>query len=193
MVSRNLGTQISSNEVKKLQEADVERLFKHPHLIMAAKSSVAVMRVITEHIESIEREVKSQIKLRKPFQCLLSTPGIGNILALTIMLEVGEISRFTKVGDYSSYCRCVNTKRLSNGKSKGKGNSKNGNRYLAWAYTEAANLAIRYCSDARKFYQRKKEKEGNVVAIKALGNKIARATYYMMRDQVKYDPKKLFG
>jgi len=87
----------------------------------------------------------------------------------------------------------VRTQRLSNGKSKGKGNSKNGNKYLAWAYVEAANMAIRYCPSARKFYQRKKQKEGSVVAIKALANKLARATYYLMRDQVTYDPKKLFG
>ena len=108
------------------------------------------------------------------------------------MLEVGDIRRFKKVGHYSSYCRCVTTARLSNGKSKGKGNSKNGNKFLAWAYVEAANLAIRHCPQARKFYQRKMNKEGGVVAIKALANKLARATYYLMRDQVAYDPKKLF-
>jgi transposase len=193
MVQRNLGARISGNEVKKLKESDVEKLFDQSHLIMSASSSVAIMRFLTGHIDTIEKEVKSQLKLREPFKCLLSVPGIGDILGMTIMMEVGEIKRFAKVGDYSSYCRCVRTQRLSNGKSKGKGNSKNGNRYLAWAYVEAANLAIRYCPHARKFYQRKMEKEGGVVAIKALSNKIARATYYMMRDKVEYDPGKLFG
>ena len=38
---------------------------------------------------------------------LLTVPGIGDILTLTIMLEVGDINRFAKVRDYSSYCRCV--------------------------------------------------------------------------------------
>jgi transposase len=193
MVQRNLGLQISSNEVKKLQEADVERLFDQPHLIMAAKSSVGIMRFLTEHIGAIEKEVKSHLRLREPFKYLLSVPGIGDILGLTIMIEVGDIKRFAKVGNYSSYCRCVRTQRLSNGKSKGKGNSKNGNKFLAWAYLEAANMAIRYCPCARKFYQRKKEKKSGVIAIKALANKLARATYYLMRDQVKYDPKMLFG
>jgi len=192
MVNRSLGMQISSNKIKTFREEDAEELFDHPHLIMSAKSSIAIMRLLTEHIKAIEKEVKSQIKLRKPFQSLLTVPGIGDILGLTIMLEVGDIGRFTKVGHYSSYCRCVTTARLSNGKSKGKGNSKNGNKYLAWAYVEAANLTMRYCPQARRFYQRKMEKEGGVVAIKALANKLARATYYLMRDQVAYDPKKLF-
>ena len=109
------------------------------------------------------------------------------------MLEVGDINRFKKVGNFSSYCRCVTTDRLSNGKSKGKGNSKNGNKYLSWAYVEAANFTKRHCPYARVFYQRKYNKGGNVLAIKALSNKLARATYYIMRDQTQYDPRMLFS
>jgi transposase len=159
---------------------------------MSAKASIAIMRSLNEQIDIIEKEVMSNLKLRKPFQCLLSVSGIGNILALTIMLEVGDINRFKEVGNYSSYCRCVSATRLSNGRSKGKGNSKNGNKYLSWAYIEAANLAIRHCKYARAFYQRKRNKSGNAIAIKALSNKLARATYYIMRDQVQYDPRRLF-
>ena len=120
-------------------------------------------------------------------------PGIGDILGLTIMLEVGDISRFPKVGNYSSYCRCVKSEKLSNGKKKGANNRKNGNRYLSWAYVEAANFAIRFCPKAQRFYQRKMAKTNGIVAIKALSNKLDRASYYVMRDQVAYDPNKLFG
>ena len=119
-------------------------------------------------------------------------PGIGNILGLTIMLEVGDINRFPKVSDYSSYCRCVKSERLSDKKKKGEGNRKNGNRYLAWAYVEAANFAVRHYPEAQSFYHRKKAKTNGVVATKALGNKLARASYYIMRDQVPYDGSKLF-
>ncbi|MDY7033302.1 MAG: IS110 family transposase, partial [Thermodesulfobacteriota bacterium] len=105
------------------------------------------------------------------------------------MLEVGEISRFLKVGDYSSYCRCVKAERLSNGKS----NSKNGNKYLSWAYVEAAHFSKIHCSYSKSFYHRKKMKTNTFVATKALSNKLARASYYIMRDQVPYDPVKLFG
>ena len=83
------------------------------------------------------------MKTRDAFENLHMVPGIGDILAMTIILEVGDISRFARVGDFTSYCRCVPTGRVSNGKSKGKGNAKNGNRYLAWAFVEAAYLSLR--------------------------------------------------
>jgi hypothetical protein len=109
------------------------------------------------------------------------------------MLEVGDINRFFKVGHYSSYCRCVESKKISNGKKKGENNKKNGNRYLAWAYVEAANHAIRACSKAQRFFQRKMSKSNRVLATKALANKLTKATYYIMRDQVAFDAQKLFG
>ena len=82
---------------------------------------------------------------------------------------------------------------ISNKKKKGENNRKNGNKYLSWAYVEAANFAIRFSPEAQKFYQRKMAKTDKIVAIKALGNKLARASYYIMRDRVPYDSSKLFG
>lgn len=193
MISRNLGIDISGNSVKKLKEEDIELLFDQPQMVMRANVSISIMQSLSKHIDAIEKEIVSKIGLKKAFQCLLSVPGIGDTLALTIMLEVGDINRFEKVGDYSSYCRCVKTDKLSNGKSKGKGNGKNGNKYLSWAYVEAANFARRHCPYARVFYQRKYNKGGNVLAIKALSNKLARATYYIMRDQKQYNPRMLFS
>ena len=192
MISRNLGFKMSNNEIKKLTANDIEELFDHPNLVLMATNSWATIEFLKHIIRGIEKRVMSQAKLREEFTMLLTIPGIGNILALTIMLEVGDIGRFAKVGDYSSYCRCVESKRLSNGKKKGENNKKNGNKYLAWAYVEAANFVKRYCSKAHSFYQSKKAKTKNVVAIKALSNKISRASYYIMRDQVAFDEDKLF-
>lgn len=131
--------------------------------------------------------------LKKEFELLKTIPGIGTILGLTIMLEVGDITRFKKVGNYSSYCRCVKSERESNGKKKGENNTKNGNKYLSWAYVEAANFSMRFSPEAQRFYQKKKAKRNGIVATKALSNKIARASYYIMRDQVPYDVAKLFN
>jgi transposase len=114
------------------------------------------------------------------------------ILGLTIMLEVGDIGRFAEVGNYSSYCRCVRSTRISAGKSKGEGNRKNGNKYLSWAYVEAANFAIRDYPVVQRYYQRKAAKTNGVVAIKAISHKLSRASYYIMRDQMVYDANKLF-
>jgi transposase len=192
-IARNLSLKMSGRAIKALKEEDVEDLFDSPYLVLIAKSNIAVIQFLTKTIRAIEKALLSQIKLREEFRLLKTIPGIGDILGLTIMLEVGDISRFAKVGNYSSYCRCVNSEKLSNGKKKGENNRKNGNKYLSWAYVEAANYAIRFYQDAQRFYQRKTAKTNKIVAIKALSNKLARASYYVMRDQVAYDPSKLFG
>jgi transposase len=193
MISRNLGIKMTNNEIKKMKPADIEELFGCPNLVFMANNSVAAINFLKKIILDIEKKVKSQVKVRKEFSKLLTIPGIGNILGLTIMLEVGDIGRFPTVGDYSSYCRCVGSKRISNGKKKGENNKKNGNKYLAWAYVEAAQFCRRYCVKAQSFYQSKEAKTKPVVAIKALSNKLSRASYYIMRDQVAFDEDKLFS
>ena len=193
MVSRNLGFKISNNEIRKLKSEDIDDLFDCPNLVFMANNSLASIKFLKKITLDIEKKVKSQVKMRKEFEKLLTIPGVGDILGLTIMLEVGDIRRFAKVGDYSSYCRCVESKRISNGKKEGENNRKNGNKYLAWAYVEAAQFARRYCAKAQSFYQSKEAKTKPVVAIKALSNKLSKASYYIMRDQVDFDEEKLFG
>ncbi len=193
MISRNRGLDYPGNSVKGFNEKFAEKLFDSPYLVFTAKNQIATIQFLGERISAIEKEIMSMAKLKKEFEMLHTIPGVGDILALTIMLEVGDISRFLKVGNYSSYSRCVSSKRFSNGKKKGENNRKNGNRYLAWAYIEAANFARRYCQKAQKFYQRKLAKTNSIVATKALSNKLARGSYYIMRDQVPYDADKLFG
>jgi transposase len=180
------------SQIKRFRDEFIEKIFSDYHLAFTAKTNMATIRFLDRIVSEIEIEVASQIKLKKQFIKLLTTPGIGNILGLTIMLEVGDIGRFEKVGNYSSYCRCVQSDRFSNGKKKGKNNQKNGNPYLAWAYVEAANHAIRCCPKAQKFFQRKLAKSKRVLATKALANKLTKATYYIMRDQVDFDENKLF-
>ena len=68
--------------------------------------------------------------MRPEYALLKSIPGIGEVLAIVIMLETGDIGRFAEVGNFASYVRCVDSARYSNGKKKGEGNTKNGNAYL---------------------------------------------------------------
>jgi transposase len=192
MIERQTGKKISGREVKQLTEEDLESILKEEHLVLSAHASVSSIRFLRHHIKRIEKVVKGRIKIRDPFQYLLTVPGVGDILALTIMLEVGDIRRFPKVGNFSSYCRCVSSHRISNGKSKGKGNSKNGNKYLAWAFVEAVHFARRSSERLKRYYQRKEAKRNRIVAIKALSNKLARACYYVMRDQVPFKEEVLF-
>ncbi len=191
-ITRNLGIKMSGNDIKKLKMDDANNLFDSSNLVFMAKNNISTIKHLGRIIKGIEKEVKPQVQLRKEFEMLTTIPGIGIILGLTIMLETGDIGRFYKVGNFSSYCRCVNSNRLSNGKKKGENNKKNGNKYLSWAYVEAAHFAIRHSARAHKFYQKKMAKANRVVATKALANKLARASYYIMRDQVPFDEDNLF-
>jgi transposase len=188
---RNTAIKLTANYIKR--RSDYLGEFKNENIKLALVSNYEVMRALDEQIKRIESQARRQIKLRPEYELLLGVDGIGHILALTIMLETGDISRFKKVGNYASYCRCVESKHTSNNKKKGEGNTKNGNKYLAWAFIEAANFSKRYSEKARRFHQKKMAKTNNVVATKALGHKLARACYYIIRDQVPYDEDRLFG
>ena len=159
---------------------------------LAMQSNLYFSRILTQTIRKLEAAIMSQIKSIARFNLLKSVDGIGDVLAETIMFETGDIARFKTPGNFASYCRCVDSRRSSNGKKKGVGNRKNGNKYLAWAFIEAANKAIRYSAAAKHFYETKKRKTNNIVAMKALAHKLARACYHIMKNEEVYHPEKLF-
>ncbi len=192
LYARHLNKKISATKVKQLTDEQVKLDFSAPHVALAASTNLAVMNCLQEQISKLEKVLKKELRLERAFEQLTSIDGIGLILALTIMLETGEISRFAEVGDYASYCRCISGAKYSNGKKKGYTNSKNGNRFLSWAFTEAANFAIRYNDTVKRYYQRKMAKTNNVVAIKTVAHKLARACFYVLKDQVEFDVQKAF-
>lgn len=194
IIDRNYGTRIKVNDVKRLKEDMVAPfLAGNEDLALAGLVSKETIDFLTVKIRAIESAVEGRIKLKEPYKHLLTIPGIGKILSLTIMLETGAMDRFEKVGNYASYCRKVSTRWTSNDKKKGKGNKKNGNKYLAWAFSEAAEFARRYDPQARAFYNRKLQKTNFMVAHSALAHKLARATYHVLKEQTPFMPEKLFA
>jgi transposase len=192
LYARNSGDRLSCNAIKCLTEEQIQQQFADPNVALAIDSNRILMNALDQQIKVLEQALLKQTKLNPRYRKLLTIDGVGEVLALTITLETGDIGRFAQVGNFTSYCRCVGSEKLSNGKKKGQGNSKNGNKYLAWAFIEAANFAIRFNEQAKRFYQRKAAKRNRVVALKAVAHKLARASYYVMRDQVPFDSAKLF-
>ena len=194
IISRSLGGRMKTNDIKVLAEDRVTPLLAdNEDLALAGKVSKEAIDSLTRQIKAIEGTVEKKIGLNKPYQHLLSMPGVGRILALTIMLETGPIGRFQEVGNYASYCRKVPTAWASNDKKKGKGNKKNGNKYLAWAYSEASELARRFDDNARTYFDRKRRRTNAPIAHSALAHKLSRAAYYIMRDGVPFIAEKTFG
>ena len=192
ILARNTAQSLSSYRIKKLDDEQAEKLLDDPNITLALKCNLNVIRCLQSTITEIEKTILQQVRIRTEFKQLLTVSGIGEILGLTIMLESGDMSRFPKVGNFSSYCRCVKSERFSNGKKKGEGNRKNGNKYLAWAFIEAANFAIRYNDKIKSFYQKKKSKTNGIIATKAVANKLARACYHILKEQVPFDIDKAF-
>ena len=122
-----------------------------------------------------------------------AVPGIGPILASIILLEVGSIERFASAGNFASYARCVDSQHMSNGKKKGEGNIRNGNKYLSWAFIEAANFALRFCAEAKRFYERKKARTNPILARKALAHKLARACFHILKEHKPFDMTRCFA
>ncbi len=194
ILSRNLGRSLNVNHIERIRKDRVTPLLEeNGDLALAGRVSKETIDHLTQQIHKIEWVVFKKIALKETYRYLLTLPGVGKILAFTIMLETGPISRFETVGDYVSYCRKVPSQWISNGKWKGSGNRKNGNKYLSWAYAEASEFARRLYSEPRAYYNRKMQKTNAAVAHSALSNKLARAAYYVMRDQVPFRPEKLFG
>jgi transposase len=193
LLARETGVQCNGNQVKRLQAEDVAALGLHPDTQLGVDAHRAVLGALDAQIAALERRLQERVRLQPGYQWLRTVPGIGQVLATVIMLESGPIERFGQVGQYASYARCVDSVHLSNGKKKGAGNVKSGNRYLAWAFVEAAHYACRYCPQAQRFYERKRAKANTALATKALAHKLARACYHMLRQGQPFDLARCFS
>ena len=193
LIGRHTGLRLSSHQVKQLKQDDLAHYFESAITLFAAQQTHQLMQQLNIQIEAMETFVLARCQDSEHYALITSTPGIGKILGMTILLETGPIERFAQVGNYSSYARCVPTDKISNGKSKGKGNAKNGNRYLAMAYVEAAHYAAIWEPTIKRYYQRKCKKKPVMVAKKTVANKLTRACYHMLKDGTAFDVKRAFG
>ena len=192
LIARNTGGSIKGDLIKRMTLEDIT-IQLHDDCALAMSCNFSVLKQCDEQVKILASAILKRVQLRPEFQSLLTVPGIGKILALTIMFETGDIRRFEKAGNFASYARCVQSKKVSNGKKKGENNRKNGNKYLAWAFVEAAHFSIRYSDTFKSYYQHKCAKTKKVIAIKAVAHKLARACYYVMRDNTEFDVSKAFS
>jgi transposase len=190
---RTFGRRMALGEVKAISVEKAQGLFAHPTDQLLSGEQISLVGQFQESVAKIEKHVLAATKDWTTFQRVQELPGVGKILGLTIALETGEPTRFNSAGHFASYARCVKSQRESNQKKKGENNRKCGNRYLSWAFVEAAHFAARFDDQCRQFYDRKKKKTNVAVATKALACKLAKAAWHVMHDNVPYDPQRVFG
>jgi len=187
-----------AKQTRRVRDSWEEQLLKaenHPLRQLALKNDMAMIRHFDEQIFQLEEELQRQTKrvASREFTLLKTIPGIGEVLGLTILYEIGDIARFPTVKDFLSYCRLVKGTVASAGKIKGLRGAKLGNPYLRWAFGEAAVIAKRDHYQLKPLAERlearmngNKFKANTVLAIK-----LARAAYFMLKNKTVFDPERL--
>jgi len=143
-------------------------------------------------ITDLELYLVHQAKQQEPqgFQLLRSIPGIGKVLAMTILYEIHDIRRFDRVQEFASYARLVRCAKESAGKKHGTSGAKMGNVHLKWAFSEAAVLFVRHCPEGKKLLARWEKKHGKGKALSILAHKLGRAAYYVLLREKAFDLEK---
>ncbi len=158
-------------------------LFDEPSVKASVGLDVRLADFLHEEIRKLELHIEQSAKVDDPQSLfrLQTIPGVGRILAMTMLYEIHDIKRFPTVGQFLSYCRLVKGSHTSAGKSYGSPGKKIGNAHLKWAFSEAVPLLKRCSPEARAFVDRIEKKRGKARAFSYLAVKLGRAVYYMLK------------
>jgi len=157
------------------------------------KKSIAVDLALLERydalIHDLELYLARQAKQHdaQAFHRLRTIPGVGKILALTILYEIHDVHRFDRVQEFSSYARLVKCAKESAGKKYGTSGAKMGNVHLKWAFSEAAVLFVRHSAQGEKLLARLEQRFGKGKALSILAHKLGRAAYFMLAREKAFD------
>jgi len=145
-----------------------------------------------KELYAVEYHIKKQAKQHSAtnYNLLKTISGVGDILALTILYEIGDIQRFESEQNFASYSRLVKCKAESAGKTYGTSGNKIGNAHLKWAFSEAAILYIRNNDSGKKYIARMEKRMPKSKALSALAHKLGRTIYYMLKNQTVFDEDK---
>ena len=162
---------------------------------LALQHDLAMIRHFDAQIGALETQLYKLTKQHagRDYALLQTVPGCGENLGLTLLYEIGDVARFPTVKDFLSYCRLVKGTVASAGKIKGLRGAKLGNPYLRWAFGEVAVIAKRdhpilgpLAQRLEAHYGGNKFKANTLLAIK-----LARAVYFMLKNQTVFDPDRL--
>jgi transposase len=179
---------------RKLLEKSLDEL--PPETKLSVQEQLWLLDQVQQSINKAEKRITEVIKVNHTMQLLQTLPGVGPILAIVIALEVGSIDRFATAEKLASYAGKVPRVNSSGGKTYYGKVRQDVNRYLKWAFTEAANAIVlqqerRPDCHVVRLYQRVRKHKGHAKAITAVGRHLAEATFWMLRDNEPYrEPKR---
>lgn len=180
------------------REVWIERIlaqYENPLHRMAVTCEMDLIRAYDIQIEKMEDEIIRQAKQHenRNYHLLLTVPGIGRVLGMTILFEIDTVERFETVKDFLSYARLVKGSVASAGKVKGLTGGKMGNSYLRWCFGEAAVLGKRTIPALKAYSEQLVTKRGKFKGNAILAAKLARAVYFMLQKGTAFDAEKLIA
>jgi transposase len=156
---------------------------------------LALLERYDELLTDLEADLVRQAKQHDPqaFALLRSIPGVGKVLALTILYEIHDITRFDRVQEFASYARLVKCAKESAGKRYGTSGAKMGNVHLKWAFSEAAVLFVRHSAEGKKLLAKLEKRFGKGKALSILAHKLGRTAYFMLRRGKAFDAERFLA
>ncbi len=169
--------------------------FDQPEVQRNIDLDMTILDGYSQELYRLERFIEQQAKQHNPLylQVLRTVPGIGRVLALTILYEIGDIQRFDSVQKFASYARLVKCKAESAGKSYGTQGNKIGNAHLKWAFSEAAVLYLKGNPKAQRYLQRLQKRMSKAKALSALAHKLGRAVYFMLKNGTVFNEQRFLA
>ena len=179
-----------SNDVKyKSKRAAITADIADPFVRRRVETDLALLEPLDTTIRRLEAEIEQAARQHYPSELavLQSTPGVGAVLSLTILLEIDTIHRFDTRQQFCSYARLCGAVQESAGQRSGAGNRKAGNAWLKWAFSEAAVLSAQKDERIGALLGRLASKLGKPKALSALAHKLGRAFYHMLHTKQVFD------
>jgi transposase len=176
-------------------ELNIAEGFADPSVRKSAAVDLAVIDALDEQIGALELYLVRTAKVDdvQTYHRLQTIPGVGKVLALVLLNEIHDITRFGSEGQFLSYARLVRCAHESAGKQLGSGNQKIGNARPRWAFAEAASLFLRGSERAKRWKEKqlKKRSEGRVLGV--LAARLARAVYHLWRKREAFDEARFWA
>ena len=153
---------------------------------LQAELHTAQRALLATHVRRLERELRERVLVTPDAQRLIWVPGIGKMVAYTLLLEIDDIRRFPTVRHFHSYCRLVPGSSDSGGKTRHK-RSRDGNRYLKMAFHHAAIRAVQYFAEVRTEYQHLQRRKGKPIARALIAKELATIVYALLTKGVDFN------
>jgi len=161
------------------------------HTRQAVQDQLIVLDAVSKQIAEIEPRIEKLIQETPMLVLLRTLPGVGKILATVIGLEIGIIDRFPTSGRLCSYSGLVPTVHSSGGRTRLGRTAGDVNRYLKWAFVEAANLVIAnrdrwHYPWLQQLYERLCRRKNHAIAAVAVARQLAESAFWVLQKQQPY-------